>query len=170
MSETKVKAVKVAKAKSPEGSKVYEVGYLIVPSLTPELAAKEAEGVKALVTKAGAEVISEGAPELRALAYTIVKPIGPTRPRYDSAYFGWVKFEMKKDAVADVKKALDGNEKLVRFILIETVRENTLYGAKLFPQKDEIAATSKPAEAEKAAAPVPSTEEEIDKSIDKLVI
>lgn len=139
---------------------VYEVGFHIVPAVSPEKLPAEVDAIKAVLGGAKATIISEEFPKLRNLAYTMIKAIGPARHRYDTAYFGWIKFEAAPETSADIKKALDSNEKILRYILIKTVRENTLYGAKILPQ--EKAEEGK--EGEK-----PASTEEIDKSIEKLV-
>ncbi len=141
---------------------VYEVGFHIVPAVSPEKLPAEVDAIKAVLGEAKATIISEEFPKLRNLAYTMIKAIGPARHRYDTAYFGWIKFEAAPETSADIKKALDGNEKILRYILIKTVRENTLYGAKVLPQEKE----EKIEEGKDADKVSP---EEIDKSIEKLV-
>ncbi len=141
---------------------VYEVGYHIVPAVSPEKLSHEVDAIHAVLKGAGATVISEEAPKLRNLSYQMTKIVGPVRNHYDTAYFGWIKFEGSGDTIADITKSFEANEKVLRFLLVKTVRENTLYGAKILPEaKDE--ALVKPEEV--VAAPV----EELDKSIDKLV-
>ncbi len=162
MSETKAKTVKTPRVKSAEGKAVYEVGYLVMPSVSPELLPKEVDAIRSIVTKTGGDIISEGAPEMKRLAYTMIKAVGAARPRFDSAYFGWVKFETERGAVAEIKKALDASEKLIRFLLIETVRENTLYGPKILKDKEE-------GEKSDASKTAPSSEEDIDKAVEKLI-
>jgi ribosomal protein S6 len=143
---------------------VYEVGYHIVPAVSPEKLPTEVDAIKAVLGKSGATVISEEFPKLRNLAYTMVKAIGPARHRYDSAYFGWIKFEAAPQATAEIKTALDGNEKVLRYLLIKTARENTLYGPKILPQEKEAALGTDEVKDVKAVMP-----EELDKTIDKLV-
>jgi ribosomal protein S6 len=147
---------------------VYEVGFHIVPAVSPETLPKEVDAIKAVLGKAGATVISEEFPKLRNLAYTLVKAIGPARHKYDTAYFGWIKYEASRETAADIKKAFDANEKILRYLIIKTVRENTLYGAKILPEekKEEV----KGDETAAAKEPVTTTTEELDKSIDKLVV
>jgi ribosomal protein S6 len=143
---------------------VYEVGFHIVPTVSPENLPKEVDAIKAVLAKNGAVTISEEFPKLRALAYQMVKVVGPARHRHDSAYFGWIKFEAPKTAVAEINKAMDANEKVLRYIVIKTVAENTLYG-------DKLAADAKAVKDEEAAkvADSKAAAVEIDKSIDKLV-
>ena len=166
MSETKAKVAKAPKVKSAEGKAVYEVGYLVMPSVSLELLPREVDAIKSIIAKVGGEVISEGEPSMRPLAYTMIKAVGPARPRFDSAYFGWVKFEVAKESIAEVKKALNAMEKIIRFLLIETVRENTLYGSKILKDKEE---GEKSDSTKTPVAPIQSSEEEIDKAVEKLI-
>ncbi len=136
---------------------VYEVGFHIVPAVSPEKLPAEVDAIKALLDGNKATIISEEFPKLRNLTYTMVKVIGPVRSKYDTAYFGWIKFEAAAEAALEIKKGMDANEKVLRYLLIKTARENTLYGAKILPEeKAEVAADApKDAvapEAEKAVA------------------
>ncbi len=75
---------------------------------------------------------------------------------YDTAYFGWIKFEAAPEAALEIKKAMDANEKVLRYLLIKTARENTLYGDKVLPQEKaaEVKADApKDVAAPEAAAP-----------------
>lgn len=131
---------------------VYEVGYHIVPAVSPEKLPAEVDAIKAVLAGNNAVTIAEEAPKLRSLAYQMVKAIGPARHKYDTAYFGWIKFEAAPEAAIEIKKAMDANEKVLRYILIKTARENTLYGDKILPQ-EKAADAPKDAAAPEAAAP-----------------
>lgn len=146
---------------------VYEVGYHIVPAVSPETLPKEVDAIKAFLEKQGATVISEESPKTRVLAYPMVKVVGQNRHTYDTAHFGWIKFEAPKDAAAEVEKFFQANEKVLRHLLIKTVRENTLYGAKVLPQEEGVK-DEEAKDASKEAKPIASAED-MDKSIDKLV-
>jgi len=147
---------------------VYEVGYHIVPAVSPENLPKEVDAIKAVLGGIQATIISEEFPKLRNLAYQMVKAIGPARHKYDSAYFGWIKYEASPESAVEVKKAFDANEKVLRYLLIKTARENTLYGAKILgEEKKEEDKANEPKDASVAA---PVSPEELDKSIDKLVV
>lgn len=145
--------------------KVYEVGYIIVPTVAPDHVAKEVDALKAILSKNKAEVISEEFPKMRTLAYQMLKVVGAQRSKFDTGYFGWVKFSATEEAVLEIKKAIDLSEKVLRHLLITTVAENTLYGAKHAPVEKAPALSTDKVE-EKAEV----SQEDLDKSIDKLVI
>jgi ribosomal protein S6 len=140
--------------------KVYEIGYLIVPSIPEEKVAGEVTVIKDVLAKHKAEVIADESATLRPLAYTMVKKVGTSNRRFDSAYFGWVKFEAAPVEVQLIEKEMKAVESVLRFLLINTVREHTLLSSKLnFDASDR-----KP---EVAKGPV--SIEDMDKSIDKTV-
>lgn len=114
-----------------ESVKVYEVGYHFVPTLSPEQVEVEVENLKKYLTKSEAVVISEAAPVETTLAYMMAKQTGGVRGKFTTSFFGWVKFELSPAKVAPLKKFLDETDHILRYLLIETVRENTLATEKL---------------------------------------
>lgn len=144
---------------------VYEVGFHVVPTVSPENLPKEVDAIKAILGGAGATVISEEFPKLRNLAYTMIKPVGAARHRFDTAYFGWIKFEGAKEVAAEIDKTLKASDKIIRHLLIKTVRENTIYGPKILGEEKREAVKAEGKAEDKPQA----SQEEIDKSIDKLV-
>lgn len=148
---------------------VYEVGFHVVPTVSPENLPKEVDAIKAILEKEKATIISEEFPKLRSLAYQMVKVVGSARHKVDSAYFGWIKFEGSKDAVAELNKALTASDKIVRFLVVKTVRENTIYGPKILAlEKQDSKEEAKDGKEDKAAGDAPAAD--LDKSIDKLVV
>ncbi len=122
--------------------RVYEVGYLVLPSVPEEHIPEFTNNLKGVILREGGAVISEGEPLIRPLAYEMVKPLGTRNERYKSAYFGWVKFEVSPQGALEIKKSLDAMESLLRFILVKTVREapqveKTLEGEEDQSLKDE---------------------------------
>ncbi len=115
---------------------VYEIGFHVATTLPEEKLPAEVTAVKDVLSGAGAEFISEEFPKLVSLAYTIVKKTQNGTKKYDNAYFGWVKFEVASEKIADIKISLDKNENLVRYIIVKTVRENTM-PVKTFAKKEE---------------------------------
>lgn len=148
-----------------EKMNVYEVGYLLSPSIPEEKVAAEAGVVRALVEKHGGVVISEEFPVFIDLMYTMYKSLETSKEASDQAHFGSIKFDMPTANIAALEQALTASKNLVRFLVVKTLRENTMYSEKI------AAAAAKKAEEEAAAsgeaAPAPA---DMDKSIDALVI
>ncbi|MDQ5949342.1 MAG: small subunit ribosomal protein [Patescibacteria group bacterium] len=152
---------------------VYEVSYLLLPSLAVEQVSSTVDFITKKIKELDGAVISSESPILIDLAYPMTKVIQTNRHKCQSAYFGWVKFEMSRDSVEGVKKTLDTSDDVLRYLLVKTVRENTLLNGKMMLRKEE---SLKKEEGdtddvvEDVVPEEPTTPEEIDKSIDDLVI
>ena len=150
------------------GGQVYELGYHIVSTVAEENVPKEVQILKDTVLKDGGSLVAEGEPKLINLAYSMTKSVADAKKKFTSAYFGWIKFETKSELMPSIKKAVDQNPNVLRYLLIKTVRENTLFVPKLNVRSVEK-------EAPKAKKSVKTEEkkatslEDIDKSIEELV-
>lgn len=150
-------------------ARVYEVGYLLVPTISEEVLPAEYGNIKELVASFGGQMISDEMPKLITLAYPMIKVVANVRSKFDTAYFGWVKFEMDPGQVLLLKKKLDIDPKIIRFLIIKTVKENTI-AAKRFVQRDSFRKKAVAQTGEGEAAPVEEiNKEEIDKEIDAMV-
>lgn len=153
-------------------SQVYELGYHIVSSVGEENLAAETSNIKELIEKAGGIFVSEDYPKSVKLAYEISKSMEGKNQKFDNAYFGWIKFEIKKEDVMKIKEGLDGNANILRFIIIKTVRESTTAPkitafdkkAKILPKKTKALSVRKEEKKEIIS------EEELDKTIEELVV
>ena len=151
---------------------VYELSYLLLPSLANEQVPGIAASLKEQLTALGGAIISDENPVLIDLAYSMTKVVQTLRHKATSAYFGWIKFEMEADGMVAAKKALDANDNILRYLIIKTVKENTLLNGKMRLHKEERSqgegfenTNEEAPEAVKETAP-----EELDKSIDDLVV
>jgi ribosomal protein S6 len=144
--------------------KVYELGFLILPTIPEEHLGAEVQTIKSLIEKHEGAFITEDFPKLRSLAYTMKKTKAGENQKFDKAYFGWIKFEVNAGAVPVITETLEKNESLLRFMLIGTVRENTLYTQKAVFRPTTDAGEKPEGEGEKMS------EEEIDKTIENLVV
>lgn len=147
-----------------ENKKIYEIGYHVMPNLSEEELAKVVEGVKSNLSKMGAEIIADQYPQSLNLAYDIVKEIDNKNRKFSHSFFGWVKFALEPNLFEDLKKIMDKNSNLLRYIIIKTVRESTLATLKV-AHKGMPRKTS--SEAEAAVAPI--DEVAVDKKIDEMI-
>jgi len=147
--------------------RVYEVGYLLVPTISEEELPAVYGNLKELVVSMGGSIVSDEMPKMMQLAYSMVKVISNIRNKFNTAYFGWVKFTMDSGKVLELKKKLDLDPNFIRFLILKTVKENTI-AAKRFVRGDMAhrRPTMKKPDDENA---VPINKEEIDKEIDALV-
>jgi ribosomal protein S6 len=149
---------------------IYEIGFHILPTVPEEKLPEVVLKIKDAVMGNGGEVISDDFPKLRVLAYEIKKRIETKYLSFNKAYFGWVKFEMSRDSIEKIKKEMDGNGDILRFIIVKTVRENTLHTPKAPMMRSGGGEETKAPKEFVPAEKVEISEEEIDKSIDELVI
>jgi ribosomal protein S6 len=108
--------------------KVYEVSALFVPELSVEELSQGVESIKNKLATLESEVISEGQPVHIKLAYTVEKHINNKIRRADYAHFYWVKFATEAANIKSLEQflKLEMGEKIVRYLLVKTVRENTV--------------------------------------------
>jgi ribosomal protein S6 len=123
--------------------------------------------LKELVSSLGGIHISDEIPKMIQLAYKMVKVVSNVRNKFNTAYFGWIKFTMDSDKVLELKKKLDLDPNFIRFLILKTVKENTI-AAKRFV-RGEIHRKPKTLKNENKEIVVPINKEEIDKEIDAMV-
>ena len=133
MSERKIKDEN--EIKEDEVVRVYEVGYLLVPTIEEINLPVTYGNLKELIMSFGGTIISDEMPKMIPLAYTMVKVVANVRNKFNAAYFGWVKFTMETDSVLELKKKLDLDSNIIRFLILKTVKENTI-AAKRFVRGD----------------------------------
>jgi ribosomal protein S6 len=107
-----------------EENRTYELGFILVPTISEsEIEAKVAE-LKAAITSVEGIIGAEGTTEFIDLAYRIEKNVKSKKMKWSQGYFGWMKFTAAPEALAALKKVLDGNLDLMRYMLIKTSAEN----------------------------------------------
>ncbi|MBX4206502.1 30S ribosomal protein S6 [Candidatus Parcubacteria bacterium] len=111
-------------------TQVYELGYLLLPSITEDQLEGAEDALKKAVSAAGGTEIASESPEKIDLAYTMTKTVGVSRYVVNDAYIGWVKFEAEPSAAAGVKEAVSKMEEVLRFLLIKAPRESDFTFAK----------------------------------------
>jgi ribosomal protein S6 len=151
---------------------VYELGYHIISSVEEKNIADEAAKIKSSIENAGGIFIAEEAPKQMQLAYAMIKKIGGKNEKFSTAYFGWIKFEVKTSDIVKVKNSLDSNSNVLRFLIIKTVRESTRAPKSALSPITEVHAPKKIAKAppKKIEKSVQISEEELDRTIEELVV
>ncbi|MCX6703272.1 MAG: 30S ribosomal protein S6 [Candidatus Zambryskibacteria bacterium] len=154
-------------ASKTDTSKIYELGYILVSSLPDEKIVDEVSVLKDLLSANGGDIISSEDPILIDLAYPMLKVVSAQRQKYSRGYFGWVKFEGEPDSLTAIKKVLDLSHTMLRYMIVKTVRENTLLNGKMVLRQEEREEVALEDAGEEA--PIESGEV-LDKTIDDLVI
>lgn len=158
---------KVSIEATPNDPKIYEIGFHIVPTVPEDGLGARVTAIRDVIESNGGHVIADEYPKFTDLAYPITKVASNKRALHHSAYFGWLKFEVSPDSMKEIEAVIKKDDFILRFIIVKTVRENTMVPKKILQQK-RGEETAKPEEKEEDK-PVLS-EEELDKTIDDLVI
>ncbi|TSC61857.1 MAG: Uncharacterized protein G01um101448_551 [Parcubacteria group bacterium Gr01-1014_48] len=155
--------------KSPDlgDLKVYEVGYFLVPLIAESDLGTEVGKIQSAIEQHGGVSISDEFPAMRSLAYEMRKAIGERNQVFSTGYFGWIKFEIAPESVEVLKGDFDKLGSILRFILVRTVRENTL-----FAPRSPVLSTKQPGSIEEGRVREPEStisDEELDRSIEQLI-
>jgi ribosomal protein S6 len=125
--------------------------------------------LKELISSLGGEAISDEAPKIMTMAYPMFKTLKNVRTKFETGYFGWFKFSMDPEKTLELKKKLDLDLNIIRFLLIKTVKENTI-ASKRFVHREgsrrKVPSLKQEGEAVEAA---PIDKEEVDKEIEAMI-
>ena len=105
---------------------LYELGYILAPFVAEEALPDLIVDLRKAIESAGGLLVQEEQPRLRALAYPIGKVIDHKRNIFKEAYFGFLKFQLVPNALAEVKGALDKFSSLLRFLILKTFPVETM--------------------------------------------
>jgi len=103
-------------------SKIYEIGYLLSPLIPEDKLDGEISILREIIEKKQGLIVNEERARMQRLAYVIKRPhIGS----FESAYFGWIKFMANPEIISEIKSSFDKNNNLARFLITETLKEDT---------------------------------------------
>ncbi len=108
-------------------SRVYEISFIFDNKIDENTALEKANAIKQSIVTLGGNFISEEVPYMRELAYEMTRVVNNVNVRFNEGYFGWIKFEMDGSKVKELEKGLKLDEQVVRFLVVKTVRENTVF-------------------------------------------
>jgi ribosomal protein S6 len=150
-------------------SRIYEVGYLIVPSVDESAVEKIVAEIRGPIEKTGGSFIAEGAPSLIRLAYEMTAREGDKNVVYDRGYYGWLKFETSTETAQALEVSLNADAKILRHIIFRTVREDTRAKMKA-PTLREVKTphTARTAPRREEETSVPVSEVDLDKALETI--
>jgi ribosomal protein S6 len=121
-----------------EGFTVYELGYLILPSIPEDKLGDVVSLIRNVITaQEGIEIDAE-APIKQDLAYSMSKVIGASRYVVSDAYLGWIKFEAEPAKIGAIKDRVEKMGEVLRFLLIKAPRETTFTLAKAAKAREVV--------------------------------
>lgn len=159
--------------------RVYELSFLLMPTVAEDEVAGHLEAIKKIVTDNGGLPIADGEVDFIDLAYEMRISVDNVWQKFNQAYFTWMKFDITPEKVAVLNELLSDYDTIIRYLLIKSDRDADIARPRLLPsqkatREDEIAeeqeASSDDADTSgdvEEAQPV--NEDELDKHIDEMV-
>jgi ribosomal protein S6 len=117
MTETQMPAAEATTSNFDERNS-YEFAFHVLPTVAEGEVASVFDEIKAHITKVG-EVFDEETPERTDLVYPIVKSLEGKNRKFNSAYFGWVRFKTDADKIDEMMEELNGMPVILRNLLIK---------------------------------------------------
>jgi ribosomal protein S6 len=108
----------------------YELAFHILPTIAEGEVKAVFDTIKANITKLGGIITIEEAPARFDLAYEIAQYLEGKNRKFKSAYFGWVRFELEANKIAEVTEAVEATKEILRHLLIRLTKveeENPFY-------------------------------------------
>ncbi len=153
--------------------RLYEVGFHLLPTIAEGDVAGVVSTIQTTIEGARGNITDSAAPEILELAYPMTRTIANKNYTFDTAYFGWTKFEVTPVGLAMIQEELDDNEHILRFLITKTTADSTLVAQQLASIKKQADARKKTTEGEKKEEKkdeAVTSEKDLDKTIEELVI
>ncbi len=107
--------------------RVYELSYILVPTLSEDAALEKVNAIKQSVATLGGSFISEETAYPRELAYEMTRVIKNANVRFDEGYFGWIKFEIDTTKLPAIEKSVKLDEDLIRYMILKADRNVDIF-------------------------------------------
>jgi ribosomal protein S6 len=101
----------------------YELGYLLLPTIAEQVIPETIEAIKSVITRAGGIVVLSNLPVSISLAYSIYRNDGGKNTEFTRAYFGFMHFSLKGEALFLVKKEVEQMPAVLRSLLLSDPHE-----------------------------------------------
>ena len=122
MNTPTIPTTEVGSESSTEERSNYELAFHVLPTVVEGEILGIVDSIKESITVAGGEITSSEAPERVDLAYQIDKMIEGKWRHFNSAYFGWMRFKLSPESLANLTETVDGHPKLLRHLLIKLTK------------------------------------------------
>jgi ribosomal protein S6 len=132
MSEKNMPAVEVSS---------YELAFHVLPTVAEGEVETVFQNLKDAITKHDGNIISEEAPARFDLAYEIVKYLEGRNRKFSSAYFGWVRFEMNPEKIAEISEMVEADNQFLRHLIIKLTKveaENPFFFHEALDEEKQI--------------------------------
>lgn len=153
--------------KNQEKGRVYEVGFHVLPTIGEEKVSGVFGATREFIENGGGIVLSSEMPKFKILSYVMSKDLSGRKSKFKEAYFSWIKFEGGGELARGLEKFMEGNDDILRHIVMRTIRENTMTVPRIPVWKKRELAKDPAVKAEGPAKEEPKvSEDELNKAID----
>ena len=121
MSETNMPAAEAVEAVERELNS-YELAFHVLPTVAEGEVTAVVDRIKAAIVAAGGHVTNEEVPARFDLSYEIVKFLEGRNRKFTSAYFGWVRFSVEANKIAELTEVVEGSKEILRHLLIRLTK------------------------------------------------
>jgi ribosomal protein S6 len=143
-----------------EDAKLYELGFHIIPTGGDEKASEVFSVIEEIISKNNGEVVKSAAPKAIELAYTIITKIAAKNERFNTSYFGWIKFTTSSEDIELIKEEMASNEDVIRYIIVKTVDDDEHSTTKLVAEEESEDDSEEEEETEKVESPAKEESDE----------
>lgn len=122
MTDTNMPVTEAVVASDVREPLTYELAYHVLPTVAEGEVVTVSDTVKQYITSHGGAISDEEAAQRFELAYEIEKYLDGKYRRFNSAYFGWIRFTCDPAHVAAMSADIDDNKHLLRHLLIKLTK------------------------------------------------
>ena len=109
---------------------VYELWYLILPSVAEDALSSVVDKIKEAISKAEGKDLDSETPFKHPLAYQMSKSVGASKYVVNDAYIGWIKFEIETPKIMDIEADMKKISEVLRFLIVKAPRKTEFTFAK----------------------------------------
>lgn len=106
-----------------EGLTIYELSFLILPSIPEDKLVDVTDAIRSVIVREGGVELDAEAPFKQSLAYSMSKTIGASRYILSDAYLGWIKFEVNGVKAPLIRTDVGKITEVLRLLMVKVSRE-----------------------------------------------
>ena len=115
----------------------YEFAFHVLPTVAEGEVQGVFDEIKAHVSKVGT-ITSEEKPERVELAFPIVRHTEGKNRKFNSAYFGWIRFSLEGEKLDDLMEELSGMPQILRHLTIKLTRGEETHPFRFHEHKKSV--------------------------------
>ena len=102
----------------------YEFAFHLLPTVAEGEVTNVFDSLRNIITKNEGEIFDEEAPERFDLAYKIVQNIEGKNRKFESAYFGWLRFKMESSNLEAIITDVEAVPVILRQLIVKLTKDD----------------------------------------------